>query len=70
MTATEIITEIRNLAPAERQAVLAFLRTLDDRQTGAELTALAQKLVGAPEAEASQLKEAIAEGFYGSRRDA
>ena len=68
MTAAEIIHEIDCLPPAELAEVVRHTKELDKRRplSGAELTALAQRMVDAGDpAEADRLQEALVKGFYG-----
>ena len=68
MTATEIIREIDGLPLAERLQVVRYAKQLEtsEQLTGAELGALAQRMVDAKSpAEAARLKAEIVKGFYG-----
>jgi len=68
MTAVQIIEKIQQLAPAEREQVIGYVRLLDRPQklTSDELNRLAQDLVDAPtDEEATVLKRQITAGFYG-----
>lgn len=70
MTATEIIREIDSLPPAELALVVRHTKELDKHRplSGAELTALAQRMVDATDpAEADRLQEALVKGFYGEQ---
>lgn len=73
MTAAEIINKIECLAPAEREHVASYLRSVGKTRplTGRELTRLAGTLVDKTDpAEIHALKERIAAGFYGGRKHA
>ena len=70
MTASQIIHEIEALPPEEQAKVVRFAYRLDaERQlTGAELSALAERMVAATDpAEAMLLRETITRGFYGEK---
>lgn len=70
MTASQIIHEIEALPPEEQAKVVRFAYRLDaERQlTGAELSALAERMVAATDpAEAAMLRETITRGFYGEK---
>jgi len=73
VTAGEIINEIKHLPPGEQAEVARYVRTLDAerRLTPKELGELAGKLANENDpAKAQTLKEEIASGFYGTKRDA
>ena len=73
MTASQIIDEIKRLAPEEQAGVVRFVYQLDAERklSGPELSILAERLVNAKDpAEASRVRETIARGFYGANRDA
>jgi hypothetical protein len=73
VTATQIIAEIKRLAPEEQLGVIRFAYELDaERQlTGDELSGLAERMVNATDpAEQARLREAIVRGFYGRRHHA
>ena len=73
MNAVKIIDEIKHLPPDEQARVVRFVRALDKegRLTGSELNELAGKLTGESDpARALALKEEIASGFYGKKRNA
>jgi hypothetical protein len=73
MAAEQIIEEIKRLDPKEQLRVIHFVYQLDaERQlSGAELAALAKRMVDAPdEVEAARIRETIVRGFYGRRKDA
>jgi hypothetical protein len=73
MAAEQIIEEIKRLDPKEQLRVIHFVYQLDaERQlSGAELAALAKRMVDAPdEVEAARIRETIVRGFYGHRKDA
>jgi hypothetical protein len=73
MTASEIIEEIKRLDPNEQLGVIRFAYQLDAerRLTGKELSSLAERMVNASDpAEEATIREAIARGFYGQRRNA
>ena len=73
MAAEQIIEEIKRLDPKEQLRVIQFVYQLDaERQlSGAELAALAKRMVEAPdEVEAARIREAIVRGFYGQQRNA
>ena len=70
MTASQIIHEIEALPPEEQAKVVRFAYRLDaERQlTGAELSALAERMVAATDpAEAAMLRETITRCFYGEK---
>lgn len=73
MTASQIIQEIGNLPPEEQAKVVRFAYRLDaERQlTGAELSALAKRMVSSTDpAQITLLREEIVRGFYGGKRQA
>ena len=73
MTASQIIDEIKRLAPEEQAGVVRFVYQLDAERklSGPELSILAERLVNAKDpAGASRVRETIARGFYGAKRDA
>lgn len=68
MTATQIMHEIECLPPAEQEKVVRFARQLPAKKplSGDELTAMAQRMVDAPDAATAQrLKADLIKGFYG-----
>lgn len=68
MTAAEVIDEILHLPREEQSRVLQFAFELARKRqlSGAELTALAQRMVDANDpAEVERLKSEITRGFYG-----
>lgn len=68
MTAVEIIDEIRHLPPDERDWVIRYVRTLEEKTpwTAVRLTESAVRLAAEGDASRAQsLKEEIAAGFYG-----
>ncbi len=68
MTAAKVIEEIMHLPREEQSRVVEFALELKRRRrlSGAELTALAQKMVDADDpAEVEKLKSEITRGFYG-----
>lgn len=72
MTAQQIISEIQALAPEEQLEVVRYAYRLDaERQlTGAELSSLAKRMVGASDPdEVERLRDAIFRGFYGKPTD-
>ncbi len=73
MTASQIIDEIKRLAPEEQAGVVRFVYQLDAERklSGPELSALAERLVNAKDPiEASTVRESIVRGFYGVQKDA
>ena len=73
MNASQVIKDIEALPPAEQAEVIRFAYRLDaERQlTGAELSALAQRMVdSADPAETARLRTEIARGFYGGEAHA
>ncbi len=75
VSAAEIIREIEQLPPQERAEVVRFARQYESelvrRLSPEELGQLAERLVAAKsEAEAEVIKQAMIEGFYGTRIDA
>jgi hypothetical protein len=70
MTASQIIHEIEGLPPEEQAKVVRFAYRLDAerRLTGAELSALAERMVASTDpAETAMLRETITRGFYGEK---
>ena len=70
MTANQIIEEIESLSPEEQAKVVRFAYQLDaERQlTGAELSALAERMVAATDpVQVTLLREEIVRGFYGGK---
>ena len=70
MTASQIIHEIEALPPEEQAKVVRFAYRLDAerRLTGAELSALAERMVASTDpAETAMLRETITRGFYGEK---
>ena len=68
MNAVQIIEEIQQLPPEEKERVVGFVRSLDrpSKLSSEDLNKLAEKLVAAhTEEEAAMLKEQISAGFYG-----
>lgn len=73
MTASQIIDEIKRLAPEEQAGVARLVCQLDAERklSGPELSTLAEGLVNAEDpVEASRVRETIVRGFYGAERDA
>jgi hypothetical protein len=73
MTVSEIIREIETLPPEDQAKVVRFAYHLDAerRLTGAELSALAERMISAANpTEAAKLREEIVRGFYGGRPNA
>jgi hypothetical protein len=73
VTASQIIEEIKRLAPEEQRGVIRFAYELDaERQlSGDELSRLAERMVNAADpAEQDRLREEIVRGFYGRRQHA
>lgn len=73
MTASQIISEIEVLPPEEQAKVVRFAYRLDAerRLTGAELSALAERMVASTDpVQAAMLREEIARGFYGGKQRA
>lgn len=72
MTASQIVEEIRHLAPHEQAEVVRQVYRLDAERklSGPELSTLAQRLVATDDPEeASRVPESIVRGFYGSGSD-
>jgi hypothetical protein len=72
VTASQIIDEIKRLAPEEQAGVVRFVYELDAERklSGPELSTLAERLVNAVDPiEASRVRDSIVRGFYG-RKDA
>ena len=70
MTASQIIHEIEALPPEEQEKVVRFAYRLDAerRLTGAELSALAERMVVSTDpVETTMLRETITRGFYGEK---
>jgi hypothetical protein len=66
----EIINEMEHLPPVERERVICFVRDLERPLSGDELSELAGKLVEESDPTRIEgLKERIAAGFYGDRRN-
>jgi hypothetical protein len=68
MTASQIIKEIATLPPEEQAEVVRFAFRLDAerRLTGAELSAIAQRMAASKDpVETLMLREEIIRGFYG-----
>lgn len=73
MTASQIIEEIKRLAPEEQLGVIQFAYRLDaERQlTGDELSSLAKRMVETTDpGEQNRIRDEITRGFYGRRTDA
>ncbi|MGC3989644.1 MAG: hypothetical protein QM796_08205 [Chthoniobacteraceae bacterium] len=73
MTAVEIIKEIKQLSPDEREEVVRFIQTLEQAPTwsGTELNRMAEELAHETDpALADDLKRKITAGFYGDSPDA
>ncbi len=73
MTAAQIISEIKALAPEEQAGVVRAVYELDAQRklSGPELSSLAERLVQTSDPiEASRVRETIIRGFYGTERDA
>jgi len=69
MTASQIIDEIAALSPEEQAKVVQFAYRLDAerRLTGAELSALAERMVACTDpAQRAIIRTEIAHGFYGA----
>jgi len=69
MSASDVVEEIKQLAPADQARVIQFAFELARTRplTAAELTALAQRMADAEDpAEAERLKTSVAHGFYGN----
>ena len=72
MTAAQIISEIKALAPEEQAGVVRAVYELDAERklSGPELSTLAQRLVQADDPiETSRVRESIIRGFYGAERE-
>ena len=70
MTASQIISEIKQLSPSERAEVETFIRHDDTaaRLSAAELGALAEKMVKSDDdSKAADFEEQIVAGFYGTK---
>jgi hypothetical protein len=70
MTAKQVIREIDELSPVEQAEVIRHAYRLDaERQlSGAELTALATRMVAAEDpAEQARIRAEIMRGFYGGK---
>ena len=73
MTAKQVIHEIEELTPVEQAEVIRHAYRLDaERQlSGAELTALARRMVAAEDpSEQARIRAEIARGFYGGKANA
>jgi RNA polymerase-interacting CarD/CdnL/TRCF family regulator len=73
MTAKQVIHEMAELSPVEQAEVIRHAYRLDaERQlSGAELTALARRMVAAEyPAEQARIRAEIARGFYGGKSNA
>ena len=75
VSVTEIIRQIEQLPPQERAEVARFARQYESelvrRLSPEELGHLAERLVAAKsEAEAEVIKQAMVDGFYGTKTDA
>jgi len=73
VTAAQIISEIKALAPEEQAGVVRAVYELDAERklSGPELSTLAQRLVQTDDPiEASRVRESIIRGFYGTDADA
>lgn len=70
MTSTQILDEIKRLAPEEQASVVRLVYQLDAERklSGRELSVLAERMVNTSDpAEASRLRESIIRGFYGQQ---
>jgi hypothetical protein len=72
VSAAEIIREIEQLPPQERAEVIRFARQFESelvrRLSPEELGQLAERLIAAKsEREAEVIKQAMVDGFYGTR---
>ena len=70
MTASQIIDEIKSLAPEEQLKVIHFAYRIDaERQlSGKELSSLAERMANSTDpGETAMLREAIVRGFYGGK---
>ena len=73
MNATEVISEIEHLPPAEQAEVIRYAYRLDANRklSGSELGELARRMVDASDpAEALRWRDAVLRGFYGGTVDA
>jgi hypothetical protein len=69
VTAAQIISEIKALAPEEQAGVVRFVYELDAERklSGSELSTLAERLVQTDDPiEALRVRESIIRGFYGA----
>jgi hypothetical protein len=67
MTASQVIEEIKRLPPEEQRKVFEFTRSESRRLTPEELGRLADEMANTQDPKrASELKEEIVRGFYGS----
>ncbi len=72
MNAQQIIEEIKRLDPKEQLGVIRFAYELDaERQlSGVELSKLAARMTETDDAvEAARIRETIARGFYGAKKN-
>jgi len=72
VTAAQIISEIKALAPEEQAGVVRAVYELDAERklSGPELSSLAERLVQAYDPiEGSRVHEPIIRGFYGAERE-
>lgn len=73
MTASQIIDEIKRLAPDEQAGVVRFIYQLDAERklSGPDLSVLADRLVNAKDpVEASRVREDMVRGFYRAKGNA
>ena len=73
MTASQIIDEIKRLAPEKQAGIVRLVYELDAERklNSPELSILTERLVNANDPiEASRVRESIVRGFYGARKDA
>ena len=73
MNATEVISEIEQLPPAEQAEVIRYAYRLDANRklSGSELGELARRMIEASDpAEALRWRDAVLRGFYGGTVDA
>ncbi len=73
MSASDIISEIQRLSPADQAEVIRFAYRLDAARmlTGKELGGLAQRMIESVDpAEKLRLREEMTRGFYGESANA
>jgi len=71
VTAAQIISEIKALAPEEQAGVVRAVYELDAERklSGPELSSLAERLVQADDPiKGSRVRESLIRGFYGAER--